>query len=236
MSNWGLYLRISVARKAIITTTLALTFVGGLAVPANAEEAPIPPDVLAELNENFDELGVAPEARDGLLERYANGETWDNSSGVEPVTTETYRIGVTDYSREVYADGSVSLTSVEMPLAPTTSGEIAALGISECSYSLSAGVAIWSNCKIEKNNGVLTMWFRAGLWRGPGTFGTSVTNDWDWDIQAAGGACSKEYLGNPTGTKSRLRAFCTVVTGIGSAYPYVDLDVGAMDAAVNANW
>jgi len=27
--------------------------------------------------------------------------------------------------------------------------------------------------------------------------GTSITNTWDWDIQAAGAACSKDYLGNP---------------------------------------
>jgi len=228
--------RVNLAGKAIVASALTLAFVGALAVSARADETVIPSDVLASLNAGFDELSVAPEVREGLLEAYAKGKAWDNSSGSEPVTTKNYRVGITEFTRKVYADGSVSLTSVEVPLQATTGriGKRSAPG--GCTYGLNAGIATWSNCKVEKNNGVLTMWYRAGYWRGPGVYGTSITNTWDWDIQAAGVACSKDYLGNPTSQKSRLRAYCTLLAGIGSAYPYLDLDVTATTASVNANW
>lgn len=225
-----------------LSVRLLTTAMGGVllfgtlgAAPALASDAqgPIPPDVLQRLNSSFDELGVAREAREGLLDAYARGETWGSSSGAEPVRTESYRVGDSEYRREVFADGSVSLTSMEMPLEETRTST---RGLSGCSYLLSAGVATWSNCKVEKNNGLLTMWFRAGYWRGAGTFGTKITNTWDWDLESAGASCTKDYLGNPTGQKSRMRATCTVVGGLGTGTPFLDLDVTANSAAVNANW
>ncbi|QNE35860.1 hypothetical protein [Leifsonia shinshuensis] len=226
-------------RSAKYLAIAATVFVAvtGIAIPAQAEEAPpIAPNTLAQLNAGFEELGVAVDARPALLEAYAQGKTWDNSSGAAPVTDDTYRVGITDYTRKVYSDGSVTLTSIERPTTPSAGGGIQPMGLSGCKYLLSAGVATWSNCKVEKNNGILTEWYHAGYWQGPSGAGVSLTNTWDWDIQAAGGACSKDYLGTPTSTKARIRAYCTVISGIGSSYPYLDLDVTKSTAAVNANW
>lgn len=223
--------------KYLATAAIVLLAVGGAALPAQAEEAPpIAPDTLAQLNANFDLLGVASSARTGLLQKYAQGQGWDNSSGAAPVTVDTYRIGITDYTRDVYPDGSVSLASVEHPTTPTTSGGITPMSLTGCVYSYGTGVATWSNCQVYKNNGVLTEMFHADYWQYAGGSGVALTNTWDWDIQAAGGSCAMNYLGVPTAGKARLRAFCTVITGIGSSYPYLDLNVTQSSAVVHANW
>jgi hypothetical protein len=216
---------------------LALLIGAGSSLPAFAVEGTdIAPDTLAQLNENFDSLQVASSARAGLLEKYADGQAFDSSSGEAPVTTESYRVGITDYVREVFQDGSVSLTSVEHPTTPTSPGQVGTLGLSGCRYQLSAGVATYSNCKVYKNNVVLTEMFHANYYQASGGAGVSLTNTWDWDIQAAGEACQKDSLGTPTSTKARLRAYCTITSGIGSSYPYLDLDVTKTSAKVNANW
>lgn len=80
------------------------------------------------------------------------------------------------------------------------------------------------------------MWYHANYWQSAYGAGTSIANTWDWDIQAAGGACELNYLGNPTSVKSRMRAYCVVIAGIGSSYPYLDLDVTKTSKTVNANW
>lgn len=226
-----------IAIGALVSGVIALLITGGVALPAQAEEAPpINPNTLSQLRANFNQLGVDPSKQEGLLVKYEAGDVFDNSSGVTPVSVTDYRVGITNYERSVYADGSVSLTSVEHPTTPTASGGISPMGLSGCTYMLSAGVATFSNCKVEKNNGVLTMMYHASYWQAASGAGVSLANAWDWNIQAAGGACSKDSLGTPTSTKARLRAYCTVVTGIGSSYPYLDLDVTKTSANVNANW
>ncbi|MCB1280199.1 MAG: hypothetical protein KDB18_01595 [Salinibacterium sp.] len=234
----GVLMKKSRIRLGFVALVASVVLVGGVATPSYADSGQISPDVLAFINTNFDELGVAQEVRAGLLKKYAAGESFDNASGAQPVSVESYRVDITDYTREVFADGSVTLTSLERPTTPTKSSKgLTPYGIVGCSYKLSGGVATWSNCKIEKNNIILTMWYHAGYWRySGGGYGTSITNTWDWDIQTAGGACAFNYLGNPTSTKSRLRAYCTVVLGIGSSYPYLDLDITSSTVAVNANW
>lgn len=209
----------------------------GTVLPASAaDEAPIGSDTVEYLTESFAEIGVDPDKFDTLLEKYAAGEVFDNSSGAAPISVETYRLGITDYNREIFADGSVTRTSVERPTTPTPKDGITPFGISGCKYTLSAGVASYQNCKVDKNNGVLTMMFHANYWRTSSASGVSLTNSWDWDIQAAGGACSKDSLGTPTKNKARLRAYCTVVTGIGSSYPYLDLNVTPSGATIGTNW
>lgn len=222
--------------KLLATATIALVAVTGGTLPAHAEDAPIAPETLSYLTASFNELGVAPSARGGLLEKYAAGGVFDNSSGVAPISVDDYRVGITDYVREVYPDGSVSLTSVERPTTPTSTEGITAFAISGCSYSLSTGVASYTNCLVKKNNGVLTELFHANYSRWSGGSSASLTNTWDWDIQAAGGACSKEMLGNTTSNTVRIRAYCTVVAGIGSAYPYLELTATPSGATDAANW
>lgn len=225
--------------KFALSGAAAALILGATVIPAHAEATPpIDPNTLAQLTANFDLLGVDPAKQEGLLEKYADGESFDNaeSSGVKPVSKSAYHEGITDYKREVYPDGSVTLTSVEHPTKPTKSSDITPYGISGCTYSLNTGVASYRNCQIYKNNVVLTEWFHADYYQYSGGAGASLTNTWDWDIQAAGGACSKDYLGTPTSTKARIRAYCTVVTGIGSTYPNLDLDVTKTSATVNANW
>lgn len=209
----------------------------GIAPATVAVASPLSPDVIDQLNAKFDELGVDPAKREGLFAKIANGEPLDSSTGVAPIESTTYREGITDYTRDVFEDGSVSLTSVEHPTVPTSSTDVATRGVGGCTYSLSAGVASWSNCKVEKDNGILEMWYHAGYWRASGgSYGTSITNTWDWDLVAVGATCTKDYLGNPTSTKSRMRANCSVLGGLGTGNPYLDLDITSSNVAVSANW
>lgn len=221
--------------KIAATTAIAFLAVAGGALPAHADDAPIAPGTLSDLTASFDELGVAPSAREGLLEIYAAGGVWDNSSGVAPLSVDDYRVGITDFVRTVYPDGSVSLTSVERPTTPTTDG-ISSRAITGCVYNLSTGVASYTNCMVKKNNGVLTEMFHASYARWSGGSSASLTNTWDWDIQAAGAACSKDSLGNNTSNTVRIRAYCTVTAGIGSAYPYLEITATTSGASDNANW
>lgn len=222
--------------KCVIGGVAALFLATSGALPASATEPPdIDPATLNDLTSSLTQLGVDPSMIDGLLAKYAAGEAWDNSSGTAPVSISEYRQGITDYERAVYPDGSVSVTSVEHPTEVGTAVSSRS-AISECTYLLSTGVASYTNCKIEKNNGVLTMMFHANYYQYSGGAGASLTNTWDWDIQAAGGACQKDSLSAPSATKVRLRAYCTIISGIGSSYPYLDLDVTSGSANVNANW
>ncbi|PVW05150.1 hypothetical protein DEA06_05125 [Microbacterium sp. Gd 4-13] len=180
---------------------------------------------------------MAEDAQHGLLEKYAAGVAFEDASGGTPVTVENYRLGITDYTRSVFADGSVALESVERPDIPTTgTGGPSARGISGCAYQLSAGVATYSNCKVEKSITTLTMWFRGGHWRYAGGHGASVTNTWGWDIQAVGASCAFQSLQSVTSTQARLRASCTVAGGWGSTNPWVELQSTSTGANVNANW
>ena len=222
--------------RLVISGIAAVLLAASGSLPASASDASeIDPETLSDLTSNLTQLGVDPDMIDGLLAKYADGEAWDNSSGIAPVSVSEYRQGITDYERSVFPDGSVSITSVEHPTEDGTTVSTRS-AISGCTYLLSTGVASYSNCKIEKNNGVLTMMFHANYYQYSGGAGASLANTWDWDIQAAGGACQKDYLGAPSSTKVRLRAYCTIVSGIGSSYPYLDLDVTSGSANVNANW
>lgn len=223
-------------RKIAAAGAVAAILALGMAAPAHADDAELPQEVLSEIIQGFDRLGVDESARPGLLEKYTAGVPDDAGSGVAPVERDTYRVGITDYVREVFPDGSVSLTSLERPLVPTTSGGITPFGISGCSYTYSAGVANYSNCKIEKSVVTLTMWYRSSYWQAAGGAGASVTNTWDWDIQAAGASCTQNFLGNTTSTATRIRAACTVIGGVASTNPYVELAVTRTSATVNANW
>lgn len=124
----------------MVSAIIGIALVGGTALPVHAEEEfTIPSDILAELNAKFDELGVDPTKREGLLEKYADGEAFDSSSGIDPVSTDDYRMGITDYVREVFPDGSVSLTSIERPARPEKPGEVTTYGLSGCNtYSVAA--------------------------------------------------------------------------------------------------
>ena len=224
----------------VSTIASALVLSGMLAGPATADEpaavAAPSSEAIAELQANLDELGVDASVREALIEKFSAGDLFDSQTGAAPLTTESYREGVTNYSRSIYADGSVSLTSVEQPELTDTSGAVAR-GVSGCAYSLNTGVTSWSNCKVEKKNGLLTMWYKAGYWRSSnGRFGTAIANTWDWDVNSVGANCQQNYLANPTSTKSRMRAACDVAAGYGGGAPYLDLDITASNVAVNANW
>lgn len=230
----------SYSKKFLAIGTIAILAVLGLSTPAHADEAPpIAPETLSFLTDKFDELGVAESARQGLLEKYANDVPWDNMSGEEPISTEEYRIGITDYHRMLYPDGSVVLETMEKPDVPTVtgpSGTLSPMAISGCSYIYSAGVASYSNCEIKRDAGTLMMMFHANYWQSAYGAGASLANSWDWDIQAAAGTCALNSLGAVTATQVRIRAYCAITSGIGSNYPYLDLVVTRTSATLGYNW
>jgi hypothetical protein len=228
--------------KSVIALTFCTSLVLGGASAASAQtvdedESVLSPEAVAYINESFDRLGVDADARAGLLAKYEAGLPDDAASGtVQPSAVDTFRVGITEYTRKVFPDGSVSLVSLERPTTPQTTGGVTPLGISGCKYIYSAGVASYSNCKVEKSLVNLTMWYRSDYWQSAYGSGASVTNTWDWDVQSAGAACTQNFLGNTTSTATRIRAAWTFIGGIASTNPYVELKVTKTSAVVNANW
>ncbi|KHK96526.1 hypothetical protein LK09_14290 [Microbacterium mangrovi] len=240
---------IRVFRKAAIAASAAL-LLGGIATPAFADSAPngsseiteypgISDSVVADLNAGFDRVGVAGAARAGLFAKWAAGEQFDSFTDAAPVSIETFRVGITDFTRDVYADGSVSVTSVERPTVPSNaSGGISPqiAGISGCKYLLSTGVASYSNCKISKDSAVLYMSFRANYQRWSRGSGAQLANSWDWDLQSSGASCAKTSLAGVTSTKVQMRASCNFPAGVGSSNPYLLLSVSSSSAKVTSNY
>ena len=223
-----------------------------VAAPAAAESAPslvvaVASDtLLPEFEEaalaKMDELGVESSKRAALLAKMATRAVLDSdpASGIAPVSVSEYRVGITDYTRSVWPDGSVTLDNLERPMTPSYTGglpggSISPTYISECSYALSAGVASYSNCKIGHNTLWYFFWFKASYWQSASGSAISSVSSWDWQLDSLVDSCPLDFVGKVDNNNARLRSFCTFAEG-GGGYKWVHLTVTKTSATQSSNY
>lgn len=235
----------------LATPSLAMIAVGGTLIfgavsPASANTT-LDPAAQSFMTQQFQKYNVPQSQWAGLFEKEATNVAFDSATGVAPTSTEKFRVGITDYTLKRFADGSFSASSLERPTIPTAraAGGVTPLAITGCSYYYGTGVASYSNCKVMQDTPAATLWFKADYYRSSGAAGVSRVSSWDWNIQCAAATCTLNYLGIVKSTwargagqqaRGRIRAYATVVGGLGSAYPYVDIVVTPSSATSSANF
>ncbi len=158
----------------------------------------------------FVENGVAPETARELIAVYNSGGEIDSMSGVEPVEVHTSEIDGWNVTRAEYADGSISVSKVQLPGAEESEAAgISARSVGSCgSTSSGSGWASYYDCAVVGSNGAwLSMEFRASYTRTNANKATihSVNSPY---VHAVGGTAATPSLSivTATGTKAHAKA------------------------------
>lgn len=103
---------------------LALGTVSGASNPAFAEnvtnEVPAANTVSLteaeklQIEEFFDKAGISSENQDNLMKKLEEGQLWDSISGTPPVSSENFVENGVSFNKNTYADGSVSIATVDV--------------------------------------------------------------------------------------------------------------------------
>jgi hypothetical protein len=109
------------------------------------------------VRESFLEIGVAPEAVEGLIDKIEVGVPLDSYGGSAPLSTTSYIADGFAVIKSTYSDGSVLLSRTEVATESSGTGRT----ISGCSVSGPTYVRTYSNCTIDAWVGVYVFSFRA---------------------------------------------------------------------------
>lgn len=108
--------------------------------------------------------GVSPIVAENLIEKFNSGELLDSMRGAAPIATQSAVTGGVQKTISTFADGSVSVTEIEIPVA--TTGEIRPFAIGNCSSTQSgSGYVNYYDCAISGSNAYLEIQFRANYTR-----------------------------------------------------------------------
>lgn len=106
---------------------------------------------------------VPAATQDELLESLEQGELWDAIGGSDPVNVTTNEHAGESETIERYADGSIVVTSVEVPADPFATdpiGGVTPFTVGPCeSSSTGSGYANRYDCKVFSTSGVVEMGF-----------------------------------------------------------------------------
>ncbi|QNA93584.1 MULTISPECIES: DUF5626 family protein [unclassified Microbacterium] len=167
----------------------------------------------------FVQNGVAPETARELIAEYNSGGEIDSMSGAKPVEVHTSEIHGWNVTRAEFADGSISVSKVQMPGAEEseTTG-ISVRSVGSCgSTSSGSGWASYYDCAVVGSNGAwLSMEFRASYTRTNANTATihSVSSPY---VHAVGGTADTPSLSIVTATGTTAHAKAT--TQFNGAYP-----------------
>ena len=158
--------------KLVSTLGLTLALVAGSVTSAQAVDAEVVSDdsafesISASLAAHLTEYGVPASTQAAIIEGWRNGDLPDSMAGAEPTTTSTSNVGGMSVTVSRYADGSVSVTSVEQPVsaggrASTGRGQLTPMGVSGCTARTSGNYSYRTNCYVDRWDGVTWQNFRA---------------------------------------------------------------------------
>lgn len=182
---------LSVALSAVMVVSLA----GGAgAVGTVGDSSPEGPRVF------WTTYGVPESTQDTLEAKYNTTGVIDAFNPANtPVETRIVDNEGQISTVEVFADGSIHVSSVETPteLAP---GAIAPRGISQCTVTSGAGWAEYKNCLVEGSDGYRTMTFRASYQKATGAYAKIVS------CASPSAGSSIGNMTNPKRTQYRLNS------------------------------
>lgn len=140
----------------------ALVFMSGT-VGAAAQTPDLTEEERQDLVHWWTQYDVAPATQDELLESLERGELWDAIGGSDPVNVTTNAYAGETETVERYADGSIVVTTVEVPVAPFSAnpiGGVTPFTVGPCeSSSTGSGYANRYDCKVFSTSGVVEMGF-----------------------------------------------------------------------------
>ncbi|WP_155246775.1 hypothetical protein [Salinispora arenicola] len=137
-------------RKSIMMATVALaaslgsTLIGGAPASADSQVSKID---IEHLRTNLTKYDVPAKTQDALLEDFIKGERWDSETDANPVSSETERVDGVERTVYRYQDGSIGVSTVDIPSEST--GESSILGITGCQSYAVAGAKAWRNCRVS---------------------------------------------------------------------------------------
>lgn len=112
------------------------------------------------------ELGVSPAIALQLAANLEQGKLPDSDLGVKPEATFETRSSGQVERREIYPDGSVSVSSVPdleavaQSTSPQSDGTVRPFNISGCRYTYTSTARTWHNCQIQRKSLTVFMAFR----------------------------------------------------------------------------
>jgi hypothetical protein len=177
---------------AIIAALMSTTPLAASAAPTTTN------DGFGEARAFLTSHGVEAGVQDNLIAEYKAGGSWDSfSSNSKPVSTSTKTVDGYLENVSHFADGSVSVSRVEQPVAKPKG----VLGTQSSPNSCTVSGSVRSNCNVDMWVGVVSMGFKASY-----NLSTNrVTNVYgaQWTI---GGACSSSLrsLNIPTSNVGRM--------------------------------
>lgn len=161
---------------------LALGTVSGASDTAFAEtfEAPVASMVSLteteklQIEEFFDKAGISSETQDNLMKKLEEGQMWDSVSGAPPVSSENFVENGISFNKNIYADGSVSIVTVDVAESQNESTMFRKLGgsVSQCkTVSSSHYHANQTGCYASMDFGLLQLGFNFDRSVNPGVPG-----------------------------------------------------------------
>lgn len=156
----GSNMRTQFKSRRIATAGAALLMAVPLTVGAASAAQAAPADGQTQFEQWYAKYDVSTPTADALWAKFQGGSLLDSmKSGVSPVSERTQRVGTQTETVRTYADGSVDVSSVEIPKV-TPVGGASTMAVGACSGTTSSHYdTVYHNCAAEESNGILTMGF-----------------------------------------------------------------------------
>lgn len=230
-------------KAALATVGLVLAATLGGVVPASAassgsevrNQGVLDASDLAELESFFATYGVDSETASDLIAAFQGGVVWDSLGGdAVPISIDEFRLGSTWRTIETYSDGSIAVTSIDMPSDTSAGTGISPMGIYGCT-KYRTGVP-YRGCTGDFNLGVIRMGFMFNWDNRPGQVRVTPIKNTHFH-RIIGGAATNHRVAQITATKARYSMDTSLIWQgfpIGTTI-WVQVNVSSTDAWVTHN-
>lgn len=191
----------------------------------------------AQVKSFFDTYGVARPTQEALFRKIDAGQLLDSYSGADPVATKTLTTLGEVKNVYTYADGSLVVTSLQVPIAQQP-GTMQPMTVGGCSVSGDLTRTL-RGCKVEQTSSLVSMAFYADYqytywsYDDPSIFAASIQSVYSPTATVVGGSFSglTAVIARQTAASSSLPALArasmtgTNIGGSGSRTCWVQLNV-----------
>ncbi|OCI32794.1 hypothetical protein [Oerskovia enterophila] len=145
-----------------VALVAALAFTGVQSASAAPEASQgLSADDRAQLTTFLTDGGVTAETTATLLKKLEDGQMWDSLAGGTVVSTDSSESATAYDTVTTYADGSISVTSLEKGV-PAATGAITPFAVSGCTTKNTGTLRTSRNCTASERRGVVNMSFKVG--------------------------------------------------------------------------
>jgi hypothetical protein len=175
----------------------------------------------AGMRARFDAANVSKAVQDRLIGEFRRGIVWDSQNGSKPVTVKTTIVGDEQVTTSTFADGSLTVDSIQIPKAAPTGG-VQPQSISGCQAGVGVGSFPFYNCHIQTNQFSFDIDFysdgytsnigaaRVSNWRNIGYWTAAAT------VNSTGFQLIRGQQSGTTGASVRATLYVTFLLGSGS--------------------